>query len=152
MKRLATLTQTDRFVDANGLPTRDALRTVNELIQRQNALGAQYALEASYPSDFTPPFIEADDLGNVTIAPHFRTYGDGSLVSVDGDTLATGEAPLTVVYVYYDDVLQRGGAVTYAYSLTPPIQAGARHVVGKVEIPVAGTATGTYLQPPGYLP
>ena len=149
--RIAYLQRMARLVDTNGTPTDDALRTLNALIGGFVAFADQYALETSYPDDFTPPFIQADDLGNVTIAAHRRYYGDGTSVAVDGGSLATGELNPSVVFVYYDDTRRAGGAVTYEWSTTPPVQAGTRHVVGRVEIPAAGTQDGTYLYPPGHL-
>lgn len=146
--------QQNPFVDSAGRLVNAALRLINDTTTGLLGLSQQYAIETSYPDGFTGNLIEADNLGNVTIANHTRYYGDGTSVAVAGDTIATGEAPGAVVYVYYDDPNHTGGAVSYSYTVSPtspPIQSGARHVVGRVEIPVAGTQAGTWLHAPGYL-
>lgn len=113
---------------------------------------ASDSLSKSWIENFTPPVVSADNTGLVTIADHDRHYGNGDIVSVDSDTLATGEAVGTVVYVFYVDAAREGGAVTYQYSTTEAdaAQVGDTHNVGAVEIPAAGTASGGYARPPGY--
>lgn len=151
---MRVLRQTDPLVDDQRRPVKDVLRFLNDTAVKLDGLAATYSLAASYPESFTPPFIEADDLGQVVIAAHTRFYGDGTSVDVDGGTISTGEAAGSVLRFYYDDSQHAGGAVTYLYTVDPtaaPIQSGARHVVGKVEIPASGTQDGTYLLPPGAL-
>jgi hypothetical protein len=110
------------------------------------------ALSTSFVENFTPPVVSADNTGLVTIANHDRHYGDGTIVAVTGDTLATGEASPTRVHIYYSDPSRAGGAVTYQYSTdeADAAQIGDVHNVGAVEIPAAGTQSGGYARPPGY--
>lgn len=140
-----------------------AIVALNNLITTANAAVAAVTTAAtnvtaasnlanSYVANFTPPVVSADNTGLVTIANHDRKYGDGTSVAVTGDTLATGEAPGTIVYAYYSDPDREGGAVTYLYSTTEAdaAQIGDVHNVGAVEIPAAGTVDGGYARPPGY--
>jgi hypothetical protein len=110
------------------------------------------ALSTSFIENFTPPVVSADNTGLVTIANHDRHYGDGTIVAVTGDALATGEAAGTIVYIYYSDPTRAGGTVTYQYSTAAEdaAQIGDVHNVGAVEIPAAGTQSGGYARPPGY--
>jgi hypothetical protein len=110
------------------------------------------ALSTSFVENFTPPVVSADNTGLVTIANHDRHYGDGTVVAVTGDTIATGAAPGIIVYIYYSDPTRAGGAVTYQYSTAEAdaAQIGDVHNVGAVEIPAVGTQSGGYARPPGY--
>lgn len=151
---LARFQQRDSFVGPDGRLGNAPLRRLNDMIDLLNGLSASFAIEASYPAGFTPPLIQADAAGNVTVAAHTRFYADGASVAVDGDTLATGEAAASVLRIYYDDPRHAGGAVNYQYTVDPadaPIQTGSRHVVGRVEIPASGTQDGAYPLPPGYV-
>lgn len=115
---------------------------------------AETSLQNSYVSNFTSPLISADSSGNVTIANHDRVYGNGDVVSVTGDTIATGQANPDVLRFYYDDAARTGGTVTYAYTVdpaAPPSQTGDRHSVGAVEIPAAGSQDGENVKPPGFV-
>jgi hypothetical protein len=134
----------------------DLITTANEAIEAVNTVAetitAASALSTSFVENFTPPVVEADSAGLVTIANHDRHYGDGTIVAVTGDTLATGEASPTRVHIYYSDPSRAGGAVTYQYSTdeADAAQIGDVHNVGAVEIPAAGTQSGGYARPPGY--
>lgn len=110
------------------------------------------ALTNSYVENFVAPVVSADNTGLVTIADHDRHYGDGTIVSVDGDTLATGLSNPDIAYIFYTDVPRAGGAVTYQFSTdeADAAQVGDVHNVGAVQIPAAGTASGGYARPPGY--
>ena len=127
----------------------EAIENVNEAAE---ALTASSSLATSFVENFTPPVVSADNAGLVTIANHDRHYGNGTIVAVTGDTLATGEASPTRVHVYYSDAARAGGAVTYQYSTAEAdaAQIGDVHSVGAVEIPAAGTQSGGYARPPGY--
>lgn len=115
-------------------------------------IAASDSLAKSWIENFTPPVVSADNAGLVTIANHDRHYGNGDIVAVTGDTLATGEAAGIIVYIFYDDTSRAGGAVTYQYSTVEAdaAQLGDRHNVGAVEVPAAGTANGGYARPPGF--
>lgn len=121
-----------------------------------DASAAETSLVNSFVTNFTPPVIQADSAGNVTIANHDRQYGDTALnptVSVAGDVIATAAANPDIVRIYYDDPTRAGGAVAYLFTVDPvdpPVQGGDRHVVGAVQIPAAGTSDGGYVRPPGY--
>lgn len=130
----------------------DAEEAIEAAEEATAAITASDSLSKSWMENFTPPVVSIDNAGLATIANHDRHYGNGDIVSVDGDTLATGEAAGTIVYIYYDDSTRAGGAVTYAYSTVEAdaAQLGDRHNVGAVEVPAAGTASGGYARPPGY--
>lgn len=121
-----------------------------------DAITSEQSLVNSFVTNFTPPLIQADSAGNVTIADHDRQYGNPALdptVAVDGDTIASGEVNPAVVRVYYTDPARAGGAVSYLFTVDPadpPVQGGDIHVVGAVEIPAAGTSDGGFVRPPGY--
>jgi hypothetical protein len=116
-----------------------------------NGLTAEQSLVNSGIENFTPPLLSAADTGDVTIANHDRRYGNGDVVSVAGDTVATGYAAGDVAYIFYDDPTRAGGAVTYQFSLdsADAVQGGDRHSVGAVAIPAAGTEDGNFVRPPG---
>lgn len=116
------------------------------------SITAENSLANSFVENFTPPLVSSDNAGLVTIANHDRHYADGTVVAVTGDTLATGEASGTVVYIFYAQPSRAGGVVTYQYSLdeADAAQLGDTHNVGAVEVPAAGTASGGYPRPPGY--
>ena len=99
--------------------------------------------------------ITATDAGtdsSIIISNHTRLYGDGTSVSVTGDTL-TALAYETLYYIYYDDSGFAGGAVTYVSttSSSTAAQTGARHLVGSVTTPAAAGADtgGGVIGPPG---
>jgi hypothetical protein len=86
--------------------------------------------------------ILATDAGtdaDIDISAHTRIYGDGTSVSVDGDTL-TGLLYSTKYYIYYDQPSRAGGAVSYltTTSQTTAAQTGNRHTVGSVTTPAGG--------------
>lgn len=97
--------------------------------------------------------VSASSDGTVTIANHQRVYGDGTSVNVTGGTLP-GNAQGSFVRVYYNDPARVGGAVTYLGTTDEVVTEGDRHVVGGVNIPVAGLPAqeGNYPFPPGYVP
>jgi hypothetical protein len=116
------------------------------------AITAESSLSTSYVINFTVPLVSADSSGNVTIADHDRKYGNGDVVSVDGDVIATGLANPDIARIFYSDPSRDGGAVVYQFSEdeADAAQVGDIHSVGAVEIPAAGTASGGYVRPPGY--
>ena len=124
-----------------------------------DAVTSESSLVSSFVVDgsFTPPLIEADAAGNVTIATHDRQYGNTTLnptVTVTGDAIATTGAPTDVIRVYYSDPTRAGGAVAYLYTVDPapsPVQGGDIHSVGAVTIPGVGTQTGKFVRPPGFV-
>lgn len=134
----------------------DAADNANTAAEAANAATEEItsgnALSASFIENFTAPAVSADNTGLVTIANHDRHYGNGTVVAVTGDTLATGEVSPTRVHIYYSDPSRAGGAVTYQYSTAEAdaAQIGDVHNVGAVEIPAAGTQSGGYARPPGY--
>lgn len=173
------LQRTSPLVDGIKMPTDDTLRTLNALIKATNdnsstsgdisalsarvdtvetdlaTLNQEFALQGSYPESFVAPLIQADNTGAVSIVGHTRFYADGTSVTVDPDTILSGQAATKVLRFYYDDPTMAGGAVTYLFTVDPaaaPIQMTGRHVVGKVTIPAGGPNNGTYLFPPGHLP
>jgi len=100
-----------------------------------------------------PPLLSADSTGQIIISTHDRRYGNGTVVSVTGDTLATAYVNPDAVYVFYSDPSRAGGAVTYQTSLDPTdaVQTGSIHSVGVVTVPAAGLNQGQYVTPPGVL-
>lgn len=110
------------------------------------------SLANSYVTNFTPPVVQADSSGNVTIANHDRVYGDGSTVSITGGVVATGQANPTVVYIFYSDTTRADTTPTFQYSTNEAdaAQIGDVHNVGAVTIPAAGTQSGGYARPPGF--
>lgn len=122
------------------------------------AQARENSLVRSYVDNFTPPLVSADSAGNVTIATHYRVYGDPVLnptVSVTGATIPTTGVTDDVIRVYYNDPTRAGGGVTYLYTVdpaSPPVQSGDLHSVAAVQIPAAGSNDGNYVQPPGYVP
>lgn len=127
----------------------EAIESVNEAAA---AVTASSSLATSFVENFVAPVVSVDNAGVVTIADHDRHYGDGTIVPVDGDTLATGEASGTRVYIYYLDPARAGGAVTYQSSTSEgdAAQIGDVHNVGAVEVPAIGTQSGGYARPPGF--
>lgn len=122
-----------------------------------DAATSESSIVASFPTNYTPPLIEAASTGDVTIANHDRQYGNTTLnptVSVTGDTITTGGGTGDVIRVYYDDPTRAGGAVTYQFTVDPadpPVQGGDTHVVGAVTIPGVGSQAGNGVRPPGYV-
>lgn len=117
---------------------------------------SETSIVSSYPSNFTPPLISADNTGLVSIANHDRVYGDSTLnptAAVTGDSISTGQPAGSIVRIYYNDPTRAGGAVTYLYTVdpaAPPVQGGNLHSVGAVEIPAAGSVDGGPVRPPGW--
>ena len=140
-------------LDAATQAAQDAADNANAAAE---SVTSESSLVNSYIANFTPPVISADNTGLVTIANHDRVYGDPVLnptVSVDGDSLSTGEPAGSIVRVYYNDPARAGGAVTYLYTVDPadpPVQGGNTHSVGAIEIPAAGSVDGGWVRPPGY--
>jgi hypothetical protein len=137
-----------------------ATQTAQDAADNANAAAESVTSESSlvnsYVANFTPPIISADTSGTVTIANHDRVYGNSVLnptVSVDGDSVITGQPAGSVVRIYYNDPSRAGGAVTYLFTVDPaepPVQGGNTHSVGAVEIPAAGSVDGGWVRPPGY--
>lgn len=127
-----------------------AADTANEAAE---SVTAESSLVNSYVANFTAPLIQADDTGDVTIADHDRIYGNGDVVSVDGDVVATALTNPDVARIFYSDPGRAGGAVVYQFSedAADAAQTGDIHSVGAVEIPAAGTSPGGHVQPPGYV-
>lgn len=104
--------------------------------------------------------LSAADVGTtatVTVAAHVRRYSDGD-VDVDAGTV-TGLAFATGYFIYYDDSLRDGGAVTYAATVTAndaltSSDNPARHMVGYIMTPADGAADtgGGGATPPGWNP
>lgn len=99
--------------------------------------------------------LSATDAGSdasITISGHTRLYGDGTSVSVTGNTL-TGLSYSTKYYIYYDDSGFAGGAVSYASTTTDTTaaQTGNRHLVGSITTPAAAAAdtSGNNVAAPG---
>lgn len=130
----------------------DAEAAIEAANEATAAITESDSLAKSWIENFTPPAVSSDNTGVVTIANHDRHYGDGTIVAVTGDTLATGQVSPTRVHIYYSDPSRAGGAVTYQYSTAEAdaAQIGDVHNVGAVEIPAAGTQSGGYARPPGY--
>lgn len=121
-----------------------------------DSTAAEQSIINSYVTNFVgTSALTADSAGNVTVVDHDRVYGDSILnptVPVDGSVIATGYAAGATARIYYDDPARAGGTVTYQFTTDAAVatQSGARHSVGAVEIPAAGTVDGGYVQPPGY--
>lgn len=118
-----------------------------------SAVTSEQSLSASFPQNYTPPLLNADDTGLVTIAAHDRKYGDGTVVSVTGGTVATGLTSGDIAWIYYDQASRAGGAVTYQFTQveTDIAQTGDRHSLGAVTIPASGSQAGNPVRPPGYV-
>lgn len=116
-----------------------------------SATAAEDALAKSFPSP--SDVLSAASSGTITITAHTRVYGDGTSVSVNGGSVS-GYSPGQFVQVYYDDAGRAGGAVSYQGTTDVIAQAGARHIVGGVSIPLVGEAPidGVPPFPPGYVP
>lgn len=85
--------------------------------------------------------LTATDAGanvTITVSAHTRVYGDGTSVAVSGGSI-TGLAYSMAFYIYYDDALRAGGAVTYqaTTSQATGAQTGNRHALGAVTTPAA---------------
>lgn len=115
------------------------------------------SLVNSYTTVPSGDLISATSTGDVVIQTHTRHYGNPILnpsVSVTGTTISTTGVAGEFVRVYYDNPSRAGGAVSYLYTIDPtaaPTQTGARHVVGAVQIPAAGTKSGKSVQPLSYI-
>lgn len=109
------------------------------------------ALAKSFPSP--TDVLSANSAGTITITAHTRVYGDGASVAVNGGSLS-GWTQGQFVQVYYDDAGRAGGTVSYQGTVDVIAQAGARHIVGGVAIPLAGEVPvdGIPPFPPGYVP
>lgn len=132
------------IVDAQG-------NMIEQLQQQQEEGQTESSLQNSGVVNEVGP-LTATSGGNITIPDHSRLYGNQTLnptVAVTGDSVASGMSAGTVVYIYYDDPMRAGGAVSYQYSndLTDAIQSGVRHSVGFVEIPAGPTQDGEYTRP-----
>lgn len=121
----------------------EAMKSIEDTF-RSVALLNSYVVNAS-------AVLSVTSAGLVTIASHTREYGDGSSVSVAGDTLATGVSTAnSVLRIYYQDPTLSGGAVTYEFTTDPdpqPYQKSGVHVVGTCVVPAAGTVDGYSLDP-----
>lgn len=78
----------------------------------------------------------------ITIAASTVQYGAGT-VSYNSGSVDPGVIPATV-FIYADDPTFAGGAVTYAFSTTPPSQTASdgRINIGKLTTSVGGPTTG----------
>lgn len=119
-----------------------------------DATALEQSINASYPTNYSPPLLTADPTGGVNIVAHDRVYGNPTLnptVTVFAGSVATGFAPGDIARVYYDDPDRSGGLVTYQATLDPAVaaQTGNRHSVGAIEIPPTGTGEGRPTLPPG---
>lgn len=98
----------------------------------------EFALQNSY---IDPASVLTATPGTVNIDAHVRKYADGTQVSV-----SAGFVPATAVgdtdYIFYLNPSRSGGAVAYQVSTTMPVQTGDTHVVGAVNIPASGNASG----------
>lgn len=128
-----------------------ALALASEANAQAQATAAADALAKSFPNPTNP--LSAANTGTITITAHNRVYGDGTSVSVNGGSLS-GWTQGQFVQVYYDDAGRAGGAVAYQGTTDVIAQAGARHIVGGVTIPLAGEVPveGVSPVPPGYVP
>lgn len=118
--------------------------------EQSAATAAADALAKSYP---TPSdLLSASSSGTITITAHTRVYGDGTSVLVNAGSVS-GFAQGSYVQVYYDDAGRAGGAVSYQGTLELISQTGARHIIGGVSIPLAGSppVDGFPPFPPGYV-
>lgn len=172
---LAELQQVRPIVDAEGRPTPELLRNLNnnnlnirtvvnqlaefveQIVELNNLItevGGQNSMGDSYVTGLT---LEAFNDGadcHVDISDHTRVYGDGSSVAVNGGTLS-GIPHDTIVRPYYDQASKAGGAVTYLWTsdIGTAAQSGDRHSVGAVVTPRAAEVTsirGSGVYPPGY--
>lgn len=131
----------------------DAATAANNATDVASSTAAETALVNSY-TEASGTLLTASSAGLVTVIGHTRRYGDGTSVTVAGDTFSTGGSDGDVVRVYYNDASRTGGAVTYLSTIdpaAPPVQGGNTHVVGAVVIPASGTGDGIGLKPPGYI-
>jgi hypothetical protein len=129
----------------------------------QGAADAQKAtssLIASYidPTSFSGDLISVTSAGVVTVKTHTRVYGDSVLNpsrSVTGSTFTvSGVSSGDIIRISYSDPTRTGGAVTYTTTVDPaaPVpQGGSNHSVGAVSVPAAGSNSGQYINPPGYI-
>lgn len=140
------------IIELNGLIT-TANTAIDDLNTATAATLAEQSLNTSRVANFTPPMIQADSAGNVTIANHDRIYGNGDVVPVTGGVVATGYANPDVARIYYVDPARAGGVVTYLFTQDEEdaAQTGDVHSVGAVEIPAVGTQDGGWVRPPGYV-
>jgi hypothetical protein len=120
-------------------------------VAQSASTAADDALAKSYPSPST--ILSATSDGTITISAHTRVYGDGTSVSVNGGSVS-GWPQGQFVQIYYDDAGRAGGAVAYQGTTEVIAQAGARHIVGGVPIPLSGEppVEGEPPYPSGYVP
>lgn len=100
---------------------------------------------------------DAGASATVNISAHSRLYGDGTTVAVNSGSV-TGLAYSTSYYIYYDDSIRAGGAVTYhvTTAIGSAAQSGVnpnRHYVGAVVTPAALAAdtAGVGAAPPAII-
>ena len=107
-------------------------------------VGEQSSLASSGTSGLTITATDAGANVTVTISAHTRVYGDGTSVAVTGGSI-TGLAYSTAYFLYYDDALRAGGAVTFLSTVTAATaaQSGNRHSLGSVTTPAALAAPVT---------
>ncbi len=140
----------------------DAIEVIVAQLQAViNAQAATAATVAAVQSDLaltnskTNPvdgLLSADSGGVINISAHARDYADTTSVAVNAGSIS-GFSEGQFVRVYYDDAARAGGTVSYQGTIAEVTQTGARHVVGGVTIPAAGSppSEGTGTTPPGYV-
>ena len=138
---------------ANVVALEQALNLAREGIRQANDVAMRVSISGSYTNPTN--VVSATSAGVVSIAAHQRVYVDAgnTSVSVDAGSLS-GFTPGQLVTVFYADGTRSGGAVAYQSSLSPVVQEGMMHVVGRVTIPQTGSppATGGGPTAPGYVP
>lgn len=118
----------------------------------ETSIQGSYVLQGSF-TGASP--IETDDVGNVTIKPHTRRYGNQTLnpdVNLTGGAIATGLTNPDSGWVYYVDATRMDTAPILQFTTDPapqPAQTGNTHVIGQFSVPAAGTSDGGFVRPPG---
>jgi len=103
-----------------------------------DAVSKETALQNSY---IQPDSVLTATPSTISVAAHTRYYADGTTAAVNAGTVAATAAGDTD-YVSYSDPSRAGGTVAFVASTTAPVQTGDIHVVGAVNVPMTGTASG----------
>lgn len=138
INQLAALPDIQAALQAAQTAAANAQAAANSAQQQADAIKSEASLTGSY---IEPDSVITATPTAITIASHTRYYADGTSVPVNGGTVAT-TGPGVVNYVFYDDPDREGGAVPYQASTAKPVQTGDTHVVGAVNVPATGTASG----------